>query len=99
MDQLLGLSEPVLVNCTGLGAKALFGDEELHPIKGQLTVLLPQPEIDYAMTDGGELYMMPRRDGIILGGTHEEDAWSLEPSDSETRRMIDGHTKFFNAMT
>ena len=43
--------------------------------------------------------MMPRRDGIILGGTHEEDAWSLEPSDSETRRMIDGHTKFFNAMT
>ena len=55
VDQLLGLSEPVLVNCTGLGAKALFGDEELHPIKGQLTVLLPQPEIDYAMTDGGEL--------------------------------------------
>ena len=99
VDQLLGLSEPVLVNCTGLGAKLLFGDEELHPIKGQLTVLLPQPDIGYTMTDGGELYMMPRRDGIVLGGTHEEDEWSLEPSDSEMRRMIDGHMEFFNAMT
>ncbi len=99
VDQLLGLSEPVLVNCTGLGAKLLFGDEELHPIKGQLTVLLPQPEIDYTMTDGGELYMMPRRDGIVLGGTHDADEWSLEPSDSDMRRVIDGHTKFFDAMT
>ena len=99
LDQLLGLSEPVLVNCTGLGAKVLFDDEELHPIKGQLTVLLPQPDIDYTMTDGGELYMMPRRDGIVLGGTHEEDEWSLEPSDSAMRRVMDGHMEFFNAMT
>ena len=36
---LLSLPEPVIVNCTGLGAKELFGDEVLTPIKGQLTVL------------------------------------------------------------
>ncbi len=98
LDQLLGLSEPVLVNCTGLGAKVLFDDEELHPINGQLTVLLPQPDINYLMVSG-ELYMMPRRDGIVLGGTHEEDEWSLEPSDSAMRRLMDGHMEFFGAMT
>jgi hypothetical protein len=29
----------VIVNCTGLGSKALFNDEELIPVKGQLTVM------------------------------------------------------------
>jgi D-amino-acid oxidase len=33
------LPEPVVVNCTGLGAAALFGDRELIPLKGQLVVL------------------------------------------------------------
>jgi D-amino-acid oxidase len=37
----------VIFNCTGLGARALFGDQELTPIKGQLTVLLPQTEVNY----------------------------------------------------
>ena len=43
----------------------LLGDEEVEPVKGQLAVLLPQPEIDY-VTLYGSLYMMPRRDGIVL---------------------------------
>ena|GEM_PF-4368971 len=29
--------------------KVLFGDDELVPVKGQLTFLLPQPEIRYAV--------------------------------------------------
>ena len=51
------------MNCSGLGARDLFGDETLTPIKGQLTVLLPQPELNYIMVGGG-LYMIPRRDGV-----------------------------------
>jgi D-amino-acid oxidase len=92
------LPEPVIVNCTGLGAKALFGDEELMPIKGQLTVLLPQPEVDY-ITLADELYMFPRRDGILLGGTHERGAWSLEPDLAAARHVLDGHARFFSRMT
>ena len=34
---LRDLPQQVIVNCTGLGAKALFGDDELTPVKGQLT--------------------------------------------------------------
>ncbi len=41
------LSENVIVNCTGLGSKALFNDPELMPLKGQLVVLVPQSEITY----------------------------------------------------
>jgi glycine/D-amino acid oxidase-like deaminating enzyme len=65
------LPEKLVFNCTGLGAKALFDDDELTPVKGQLTFLLPQPEVQYA-TIVGDLYMFSRSDGILLGGTHEE---------------------------
>ena len=44
---LSSLAENLLFNCTGLGARTLFRDEELIPIRGQLTFLLPQPEVDY----------------------------------------------------
>ena len=84
-----------MFNCTGLGAKALFNDDELTPIKGQLTFLLPQPEVQYA-TIGGDLYMFPRSDGILLGGTHEEGVWSLEPNLRRKAELLAAHKAFFD---
>jgi len=96
---ILRLREALIVNCTGLGAKPLFNDEELVPIKGQLTVLAPQPEVDYAfVSTTSDLYMFPRRDGIILGGSHEEGEWSLEPSKAEGDRIFHGHQHIFSEM-
>jgi len=92
--ELESLHEPVIVNCTGMGAKDLFGDDELTPIKGQLTVLLPQPEIDY-VTLAGNLYMFPRRDGILLGGTTERDVWDLGVNEEAKAAVIEGHARFF----
>jgi glycine/D-amino acid oxidase-like deaminating enzyme len=104
---LMALSESVIVNCTGLGARTLFNDEELVPLKGQLTALVPQPEVDYG-TNGGlrnlpatpgiGIHMMPRRDGIILGGTSERGIWTLEPNAEERQRIVDRHIELFSAM-
>jgi glycine/D-amino acid oxidase-like deaminating enzyme len=99
------LDEPLIVNCTGLGSKALFGDPNLIPLKGQLVVLIPQEDVTYS-TNGGVpdsppgvfVHMMPRRDGIILGGTSERDVWSLEPNETERRRVVDGHQRLFASM-
>ncbi|MBI3492588.1 MAG: FAD-dependent oxidoreductase [Acidobacteria bacterium] len=102
------LDEPVVVNCTGLGARELFGDQELVPLKGQLTVMVPQPEVNY-QTNGGVrnvplpagslgLHMMPRRDGIILGGTSERGVTTMEPNEGERKRVVDGHIELFSAM-
>jgi D-amino-acid oxidase len=85
----------VIVNCTGLAAGALFADPDVLPIKGQLTVLAPQPEVDYITIGPGDLYMMPRQDGIILGGTHERGEWSLEPNAAEAARILRGHQDLF----
>lgn len=97
LEQVLALEEPVVINCTGLGAKALFGDDDLQPIKGQLTVLLPQPEIDYVMAQNG-LYMFPRIDGILLGGTFEGGVWDLAPNQEAARRVLAGHDRIFERM-
>lgn len=71
--EIASLPERTIFNCTGLGSHDLFADAELGPKRGQLAVLLPQAEIDYAYTLGG--YMFPRADGILLGGTWERDEW------------------------
>jgi D-amino-acid oxidase len=96
-EQLLELPEKVLVNCTGLGAGALFGDEELVPVKGQLTVMLPQPEVDYAILYG-DLYSFARRDGLLLGGTHQEGDSSLEPDLAAKTRILAGHARLHAAI-
>lgn len=95
---IVALNEPVIVNCTGLAAGKLFNDPDVLPIKGQLTVLVPQPEIDYITIGPGDLYMMPRQDGIILGGTHERGEWSLEPNPNESARILRGHEELFASL-
>lgn len=93
IQALSQLPEKVIMNCTGLGAGKLFNDKEIIPVKGQLTVLLPQAEIDYSYVHLSQnlLYMFPRKDGIILGGTSEMGNWSLEPDNEESRRILNGH--------
>ena len=83
------LPEPVIFNCTGLGARALFGDEKLIPARGQLEILLPQPELDYCYLGPG--YMFPRSDGVVLGGTFERDDWSLEVRRETADGILNAH--------
>ena len=95
---LAELPETLLFNCTGLGAKALFGDEELTPIRGQLVVLLPQPEIDYMTIGPNNIYMFPRRDGILLGGSFDRGNSSLDPDPATSERILRGNKAVFDAM-
>jgi glycine/D-amino acid oxidase-like deaminating enzyme len=94
---LLELPEPVVVNCTGLGARELFGDRDFLPIKGQLAVLLPQPEVGYAM-ESGSFYMFPRTDGILLGGTYERGVETPDVDPEADARILAGQRAIFEAM-
>lgn len=64
-SELADLAEPVVVNCTGYGARALFGDESIVPVRGQIAWLTPQPEVTYALYYRG-ISMVPRADGIVI---------------------------------
>ena len=93
-DTISALPEKLAFNCTGIGARQLFGDTELQPVRGQLAVLLPQPEVRYAFA-GEAGYMFPRADGILLGGTFERDVWDTTPDPADIARIIRSHKQLF----
>ncbi len=94
---LAALPDRLLFNCTGIGARDLFGDAELRPVRGQLAVLLPQPEVQYAAA-GSWGYMFPRADGILLGGTFERDVWDTTPDPADISRIVRSHSEFFGSL-
>jgi D-amino-acid oxidase len=94
--EIARLREQVVFNCTGLGSRALFDDEQLMPVRGQLEILLPQPEIDYSYLSNG--YMFPRRDGIVLGGTWDHDDWSLTPNPDQATGILEAHTEIMKGV-
>jgi D-amino-acid oxidase len=96
-DELATLPETLIFNCTGIGARDLFGDMELHPVRGQLAVLAPQPDVLYAAA-GSWGYMFPRLDGILLGGTFERDVWDTTPDPAAIARIVSSHKGFFEAL-
>ncbi len=94
LENVEALEEPAVVNCTGLGAGALFGDAALTPIRGQLMLLAPQPEVrhGYAWRSAlGFLYMYPRASSIVLGGTRELGDWSRAIDPATHARILAGH--------
>jgi glycine/D-amino acid oxidase-like deaminating enzyme len=97
---VLSVPESVIFNCTGLGAAVLFEDTEVVPAKGQLVYIPPDPAIDYmtlgAGEDKGMLYMFPRSDVIVLGGTFKLGDYSTQPEQAETERIVNGHQAFFS---
>ena len=95
---VLSLPEPVIFNCTGLGSRDLFGDEGLTAAKGQLVFFPPDPAVDYMTFGGGRgtLYMFPRSDVLLLGGTFKRDDFSRNPEADETERIVTQHRKIFS---
>ena len=72
--QFGALRERTVVNCTGYGARALLQDHSTIPVRGQTARLLPQIEVDYALIyRGHNLFMLPRRDGVLVQAQGEHD--------------------------
>lgn len=81
-----------IVNCTGLGARELFDDEQLAPVRGQV-VYVEDPGLERVILDqrpGGPLaYIVPFGDRVVLGGTAEEDVWEASVDPKTTERILD----------
>ncbi|WP_433327400.1 FAD-dependent oxidoreductase [Spirillospora sp. CA-294931] len=81
---------PVIVNCTGLGARDLIGDTSLTPVRGQVLVLEKTDLTTWwldASTPDRLCYVIPRLHDTIVGGTSQPGNWSRTP-DPETAQEI-----------
>src|SRR5476651_887635 len=63
--EIAALGKRVVINCTGYGARALWKDESVVPVRGQIARLIPQPEVRYGLVYKN-VFVVPRRDGIIV---------------------------------
>src|SRR5262249_19209016 len=66
------LAQKTLINATGYGAKALFRDDTITPVRGQLARLMPQPDLHYGVLYDRVL-MVPRRDGLVIQALGRDD--------------------------
>ena len=75
------LEASLVVHCTGLGARELVRDDDLHPIRGQVVRVEPG-HADRFVQAGGEgkplIYVIPRPDCTVLGGTEDVGSWDLD---------------------
>jgi D-amino-acid oxidase len=88
---------PLVVNCSGLGSRALAGDTSTRPVRGQVVVVeqfgldewwLAEDEPAREGEHGGvPTYVIPRTHDVVLGGTDEDGDWSRTPS-PETAEAI-----------
>ena len=63
----------VVINCTGLGARELVGDDKITPLLGQIVVAeRGSADLATTITDDRDperiFYIIPRRDELVLGG-------------------------------
>ena len=91
-SELAELAEPVIVNCIGYGARALFGDDSLVPVRGQIGWLAPQPGVTYAINYNA-VSMVPRHDGVVIqaNGRSEMVGYGVEdetPHRAETEAAL-----------
>ena len=80
--ELVKLPEKTLINATGYGARALFKDDSIVPVRGQTARLIPQPEVNYSLYTG-HLSTVPRSDGVlvqVIGDTGNFNNSDLTPN-------------------
>jgi glycine/D-amino acid oxidase-like deaminating enzyme len=91
VTSLRSLAAPLIVNCTGVGARDLVPDPAVVPLRGQV-VIVANPGIEEffrAPSDGPEsTYIFPHGDHVLLGGTSHSGAWDLAARPALTRRIL-----------
>ncbi|MET9009333.1 FAD-dependent oxidoreductase [Streptomyces olivaceoviridis] len=92
VTDLAAVPAPVVVNCTGLGARSLVPDPAVRPVRGQL-VVVENPGVTSWFTSvdhasAASAYFIPQPGRLLLGGTAEEDDWSLEPDPATAEAIV-----------
>ena len=76
-SDLTRVVQKVMINATGYGARALWNDESIVPVRGQIAWLIPQPEVNYGV-QYKNVNILARRDGIVVqdGGIGDMEGYN-----------------------
>jgi D-amino-acid oxidase len=85
----------LVVNCTGLGARELAGDDRLVAERGQVAYVRARPDTPCVCDEDRLIYVLPREDVCVVGGTNErgdeDDAVRVQQTEwllARARRLV-----------
>lgn len=99
LDEVAGECD-IIVNCTGLGAAELVGDQTVHPVRGHiLRVDAPCLKMFYVVDNQGlsdeMAYIIPNSDNVVLGGTRQKNNWNVENIPEEGQAIVERCSALF----
>lgn len=102
-SELSQLPQKVMINATGYGARALWNDESIVPVRGQIAWLIPQPEVNYGIVYKN-VHMLSRRDGIVVqdGGSGEMEGYNdtnEQPDRQQAEAAVQVIAELYDRMT
>jgi D-amino-acid oxidase len=96
VPSLAGLAgvAPVVVNCSGVGARDLVPDPAVVPVRGQVVIAANPGIEEFFINRDPEppwiVYMFPHGEQILLGGTNDEGNWDETPKTHIAERIMAG---------
>ena len=85
-SELSQLTQKTVINATGYGARALWKDESIVPVRGQIAWLIPQPEVNYGVIYN-DVNILARRDGIVVQDGIRSDMVGYNDTNEEPNRQ------------
>lgn len=92
----------LVVNATGVSARAMAGDDSVQPVRGQV-VLLANPGLTRWLVDLHEengllRYVLPHTDTVVVGGTAQEGDWNPRPDPATARALVEAAIELVPAL-
>lgn len=83
---------PVIVNCSGIGARELADDDALVPVRGQVVVVANPGLTEFFVGDNvrsGQIsYIFPHGPTAVLGGTEQSGNWSTHADPATAGQIL-----------
>ncbi|KDR20119.1 D-aspartate oxidase isoform X2 [Zootermopsis nevadensis] len=94
LHDLCGQQYDVVINCSGVQARNLVGDNSVQPVRGQV-LRVKAPWVFHAVLEDKDEgnYIIPNEEYVVLGGTQQEGNWNTKPDPTDSIAIHKGCCK------
>ncbi len=89
IGSLDAVDAPVVVNCTGVGARELAADPSLVPVRGQVVIVANPGVTEFFVSEADPpVYWFPQGDRLLLGGTAQTGDENTAPDPATAEAIV-----------
>jgi D-amino-acid oxidase len=89
--------DSLVVDCAGLAARSVAGDESVTPVRGQVVRVAPANGVDAWLLDQTDeerpIYVVPRATDVLVGGSATVGAYDRAPDPDLTAAILERATR------